>query len=420
MATLSDFIQQQFDGAWNAHDRDRVLNLFADDAVVEMVPPPPGAPPLFRGPDQIRQLVDMLIGGFHVESSQFHEEGDRVSWFSTVENDGFRAMGLDSADVTCEAVVHDGKVQAFTPRFTPSTVARMRAAQNKAVAQRFYDEVANGRNYDAIDEICRADFVDHEEFPGLPPGREGVRLFMQGFHASFPDAEWIAEDMLAEGDVVACRVRMTGTHQGPFMDIPATGRPIDVTTIDIIRFEDGQAVEHWGVTDAMAMMQQLGMMPEPEAGFAGDGAAAAAAPDLIATTRAMYDAFNERDYDRAAALVTDDAEIVSTPTGEIQRGPAGMRTMMQGWATAFPDSQIEVTHLAVSGNSAVVEFTGRGTHTGPMETPAGVIPPTGRAVEVAFCDVVEYRDGRAASIRTYFDLMTMMQQLGLLAEGTAS
>lgn len=413
MATLSDFIREQFDGAWNAHDRNRVLDLFADDAVVEMVPPPPGAPPLFRGPDQISQMVDMLIGGFHVESSQFHEEGDHVSWFSTLENDGFRAMGLNSADATCEAIVRDGKVRAFSPHFTPSTLARMRAAQNKAVVQRFYDEVFNGRHYALIDELTHADFVDHEAIPGLPPGREGVRQFLLHFHDAFPDGQWIVEDILAEGDRVACRVRMTGTHQGTFVDLPATGRRIDVTSIDIVRFEDGQAAEHWGVTDEHAMMEQLGTLPHRAAQLAGDGAVAEAMPDVTAVTRALYDAFNDRDYDRSAALVTDDAEIIAIPTGEIQRGPDGMRAMMQGWATAFPDSRIEVTHLAVAGNAAVVEFTGRGTHTGPMETPAGTIPPTGRLVEVAFCDVLEYREGRVASVRSYFDLATMMQQLGL-------
>jgi predicted ester cyclase len=65
------------------------------------------------------------------------------------------------------------------------------------------------------------------------------------------------------GDKAVVRVRITGTHEGEFMGVPPTGKRIDVQGIDIVRFgDDGKAVEHWGVTDAMTMMQQLGAVPE--------------------------------------------------------------------------------------------------------------------------------------------------------------
>ena len=71
------------------------------------------------------------------------------------------------------------------------------------------------------------------------------------------------EDVLVSGDKVVARVRATGTHQGEFMGIPATGKHIDVQVVDIVRFgDDGRAREHWGVFDAMTMMQQLGVVPE--------------------------------------------------------------------------------------------------------------------------------------------------------------
>ena len=77
----------------------------------------------------------------------------------------------------------------------------------------------------------------------------------------FPDLTFSAEDMIAEGDKVAVRFTMRGTHKGEFMGVPATGKQFEVSGIDIVRFAGGKAVEHWGVTDTMAMMQQLGAVP---------------------------------------------------------------------------------------------------------------------------------------------------------------
>ena len=81
--------------------------------------------------------------------------------------------------------------------------------------------------------------------------------------AGFPDMHLHVEDVLPSGDKVVARVTITGTHDGELMGIPPTGRSISVPLIDIIRFDDdGIALEHWGVFDAMGMMQQLGVVPE--------------------------------------------------------------------------------------------------------------------------------------------------------------
>jgi steroid delta-isomerase-like uncharacterized protein len=107
------------------------------------------------------------------------------------------------------------------------------------------------------------DFVEHEVAPGLAPTKEGVRQFFTIYITGFPDLRFDAEDIIASGDKVVARVRCTGTHTGDFMGMPATGKGVTVEAIDIIRFgDDGLAREHWGVFDALAMMQQLGAIPE--------------------------------------------------------------------------------------------------------------------------------------------------------------
>jgi len=131
----------------------------------------------------------------------------------------------------------------------------------KSLLRRFYEETSVG-NLDAVDELIADDFVDHEEFPGLEPDKEGVKKFFAMFRAAFPDARMEPHEMLADGDLVSCRATFTGTQQGEFMGVAPTGRRIEVNAIDILRFRDGQFVEHWGVMDAMTMMQQLGALPE--------------------------------------------------------------------------------------------------------------------------------------------------------------
>ncbi len=125
-------------------------------------------------------------------------------------------------------------------------------------------ELINAGDIDGFGEHLADGFVEHEELPGLEPGKEGVQQLFRMYRAAFPDLRMDAEDVLASGDKVVARVRATGTHQGDFLGMPATGKRVDVQLIDIIRFgEDGLAHEHWGVTDALAMMQQLGAIPAP-------------------------------------------------------------------------------------------------------------------------------------------------------------
>jgi steroid delta-isomerase-like uncharacterized protein len=134
---------------------------------------------------------------------------------------------------------------------------------NKELMGQFYEEVVNAGKLELIDDMLTDDFVEHEQFPGMTPDREGVKQFFGMFKAAFPDATFTPEQVLAEGDLVAARVRIRGTHQGEFVGVPASGRSIDVQAMDIVHFRDGIATAHWGVTDAMAMLQQLGAVPAP-------------------------------------------------------------------------------------------------------------------------------------------------------------
>jgi len=136
----------------------------------------------------------------------------------------------------------------------------MSAEQNKALARRFY-EIFNAANTAALDKLVSPDYIQHA--PGVPPGRDGVKMYMGMFRAAFPDAHLHVEDLVAEGDRVSGRWTVHGTQKGELMGIPATGKTIQISGIDIWRVENGLLAEHWDSWDQMGMMQQLGAMTPP-------------------------------------------------------------------------------------------------------------------------------------------------------------
>lgn len=136
--------------------------------------------------------------------------------------------------------------------------------QNKTSFKRLYEEVFNQGNLDVASELIGSNVVEHQQQPGVDPdaaGPELVKQIARFYRSAFPDLNIAVEDLIAEGDRVAARVTIMGTHQGELMGIPPTGKRVEVSSIDIIRFEDGKAAEHWGETDIMSMMQQLGVVP---------------------------------------------------------------------------------------------------------------------------------------------------------------
>ena len=111
-------------------------------------------------------------------------------------------------------------------------------------------------------DLVAEDFVEHEGMPGLPSTKEGTLEFFRLLSAAFPDLRMDVEDLIASEDKAVARVRFTATHQGEFMGVPPTGASVDVQLIDIMRFDDaGLVCEHWGVTDMLSLMEQIGAVP---------------------------------------------------------------------------------------------------------------------------------------------------------------
>jgi len=127
---------------------------------------------------------------------------------------------------------------------------------NTALCKRFYTEISKG-SMGIIDELVADNFVEHETLPGFSADKEGLKKFFATMRTAFPDLTFDVAFFVAEGDKVAAYLTMNGTHKGEFMGMAATGKTISVKAIDIIRIKNGKAVEHWGVTDQMTMMEQI-------------------------------------------------------------------------------------------------------------------------------------------------------------------
>jgi steroid delta-isomerase-like uncharacterized protein len=134
---------------------------------------------------------------------------------------------------------------------------------------------------------------------------------------------------------------------------------------------------------------------------------------LTQIAQGLITAYNNRDWNQAKGTLTPDFVYDEIATARKVTGADQTIELWKGWAQAFPDSKgsFEGAHVASDG-SVTLELTWRGTHKGNLQMPTGTIPPTGKRIEIRACAVVEISGDRAKAQRHYFDIATMMRQLG--------
>ena len=138
-------------------------------------------------------------------------------------------------------------------------------------------------------------------------------------------------------------------------------------------------------------------------------AATRTAADVV---RMQFDLFNRRDLDSLAELTSEESEWINLPFDTEMYGQDGCRDFMQDWIDGFPDAKAEIVSMIADGNRVAVEFIGRGTHDGTLSTSDGDIEPTGRKMELRFCQVTEVDNGLIEKVTLYFDSASMLRQLG--------
>jgi steroid delta-isomerase-like uncharacterized protein len=297
----------------------------------------------------------------------------------------------------------------------------MATEENKALLRRFI-ELWNTGNVAAADEFVSADLVDHSLPPGLPPGLAGFKLLVGGFRAAFPDLRITIDHLMAQGDKAAARVTFCGTQRGEFQGIPATGKSFTMGAIGILRFKEGEVVEHWATLDLLGLLTQLGVAPAqhtlsydslwPPHGYNGSGRAADPVANLAVVRRFFDEVCNGRRLDAAAELYAADHGYHDPSIPGVADGPAGIQQNpgpVVPYQSAFSDAHWHVEDMLAEGETVVTRWYGTGSQDGDLLG----IPPAGKQVEMPGIWYQHLSGGKIIESWQVWDTLRMLQQLGV-------
>jgi steroid delta-isomerase-like uncharacterized protein len=126
----------------------------------------------------------------------------------------------------------------------------------------------------------------------------------------------------------------------------------------------------------------------------------------------LIDAFNRADWDRLRSHVSDDVVYAETGTGRRVEGAENYVALCEGWRRAFSDSRGTIRNELAAGTVATQELLWEGTHDGPLETPTGALPASGRHVEIQASMWYRFDGDRIVEVRHHLDVLTLLQQAG--------
>jgi steroid delta-isomerase-like uncharacterized protein len=298
----------------------------------------------------------------------------------------------------------------------------MATDEHKALLRRYWQEASARGVLAVIDDYFAADMVAHPPASASPTpirGRDAWKRFTRGQWGAFPDLTGTVEEVLAEGDRVALRVTARGTHSGPLLGLPPTGKPVTFAGMEFFRLQAGRIVESWGHFDAVSLLQQLGVLPGPgqapatvpgEPGpLREDPPPPASAEETRAVVRRYVDELlNGHRLERAGDILAPDFVGYFPGTPAPVRGVDGWRQHFGGFLAAFPDYAETPEDLIVEDGAAAARITFGGTHRGDLMG----IPPTGRTIEVGGMAILHVRAGQLAAQWAAADLLGLLHQLG--------
>jgi steroid delta-isomerase-like uncharacterized protein len=299
----------------------------------------------------------------------------------------------------------------------------MATEENKALLRRFI-ELWNTGQVTTADEFVNPDLVDHTLLPGLPPGLAGFKLMVRGFRAAFPDLRISIDDLMAQGDKAAARVTFRGTQHGEFQGLPPTGKSFTMGAIGILRFKNGEVVEHWATLDRLGLLTQLGVAPAQTdlpydtlwpARPSGhpNGHASDSAANLALVRRFFDEVCNGRRLEVAEELFAAEHRYYDPSIPGVARGPIGIQQNpgpVVPYQSAFSDAHWHVEEMLVEGDTVVTRWYGTGTQDGDLPG----IPAAGKQVFVPGMWLQRIEAGKIAESWQVWDTLGMLQQLGVI------
>jgi steroid delta-isomerase-like uncharacterized protein len=259
--------------------------------------PAPGEQPGLAGVTAFLESIFAAFSGFQTTIEQQVAEGDLVAgrWTQSFKNTGgylnFPATGKDIhiGGITITRVRNGKIVEEWEARDAHSLLVQMGVfaplgrleggapgpgsdddeQRRKDLARSYYYDIWDVGDVHAVDRLFAPGFVNHLPLPGQDPGVEGVKQFVRRFHAAFPDGSVSVDLQFCEQDRVVTRYSFRGTHRDTFLGIPATGRPVQLTGIGIMRIDGDRVTEAWDYWDTASLIFQL--TPPPLPGGPGQG-----------------------------------------------------------------------------------------------------------------------------------------------------
>jgi len=427
--------------------------------------PAPGEQPGLTGVKAFIGSIFAAFSGFRTNVNEQIAEGDFVvgRWTQTFKQTGsylgFPVSGVQIliGGITITRVRNHRILEEWEARDAAALLHQMGVAPRLMleggdgmssdatdVVNRFFYDVWNAGNIDLVDELLAPDFVNHIRLDGQRPGRDGVTQLLQRWNRAFPDASISVDLMVHEGDRVATRFTARGTHRDAFLGIAATGKPVELSGIQIFRVANGQLVEGWGYLDLATLLMQLGALNFPTAGapyaggqagepggggswppgggipgsgggqppgggqpsgggyggYGGPGGegrppggrtgAAPGSPEDVA--RRWFDAVNRNDDTVLAQLVAPDVVDHSGLSQAHGHGQQGHRGLVRQLRTALPDWRSQIESVTVDGDLVTIKHTGRGTLPRGYGNIFGA--DTGQPLDFEMVSTVRVRNGK--------------------------
>ena len=273
---------------------DEIMNGANMETIDELMSPEfiftiPTHPEPYHGPDGFKELVTMLHGAFpdvHLTIEHLIAEDDTIvgHWTGSGTHKGvlhtvmgdlpgsgkqFVIDGMSWLRIVDGKIVESlanedtlGLLQQIGVIPSESVPISTSTEENKAIVARYFNEILNQGKLEVIDEIMSPNFAFR--IPTLPEpirGPEGMKQFVTGLRNGFPDIHFTVEREAAEGDKVASRWRILGTHKGEFLGVSPTGNCVEDQGVDIFRIANGKIAEIWVNENDLGLMQQLGVIP---------------------------------------------------------------------------------------------------------------------------------------------------------------
>lgn len=305
--------------------------------------------------------------------------------------------------------------------------------ENQAIVQRFFDAVTAG-DMDVVAETLGPELLqDLAKLPDSQTAEEFIAT-LEVLRSAFPDIRWEIEHWILDGDYVAARGVVLGTHLGEFQGIAPTGIEFNMQTFPIFRIECGRIVEHWAQVDAIGRLQQLGAIPPSGGSAAGtptsdasSAVAAGASPAAMdatpsgecpVTSEAENAALVQRWYDEVWTQANYDViDDVMAPDHRHHRvldrfsvGSDLREETVRSWHATFPDYEVDVKLVLTEGDLVVTAWTATGTHLGPWQD----VEPTGNRITWSGHTLFRIECGKIAEEWSEANALDFFQQMGVV------